>query len=261
MILTLDVGNTTIAGGVFDGDTLVLKFRQTTHKNPSSDETGIFLRSVLRENNINPSQITQIGVCSVVPPVNYSFSNAIIKYFGIEPLFIQAGIKTGLKLKTPNPKEIGADLIADSIGAVALHPERDLIIVDLGTATTVHAVTKNREYLGGAILAGLKTSVQALADGTSKLPYVEIKKPETACSSGTIEAIQSGVYWGTLGAVKELVKNFKKEVFPGSEPYIIAAGGFSKIFEDCSVFNEIIPELTLLGVKKALELNTLKGDN
>jgi type III pantothenate kinase len=255
MILTLDVGNTNITGGVFDGDRLILQFRQTTHKNSSSDENGIFLRTVLRENKIDPSQITQIGVCSVVPPINYSLANAVIKYFGIEPLFIQAGIKTGLKLKTANPKEIGADLIADSIGAVSEHPDTDLIIVDLGTATTVHAVTKDREYLGGSILPGLKISVEALAGGTSKLPHVEIKKADKACSGGTIEAIQSGIYFGTLGAIKELISNFKKEIFLNSKPYVIATGGFSKIFDSCNVFDEIIPELTLLGVKKAIEIN------
>ena len=255
MLLSLDVGNTNIAGGVFDGDKLILNFRQITHKNASSDETGIFLRSVLRENGIDFSKITQIGVCSVVPPVNYSLSNAVYKYFGTEPLFIQAGIKTGLKLKTSNPKEIGADLIADSIGAVSLHPDKDLIIVDLGTATTIHAVTKNKEYLGGSIFAGLKISVEALAGGTSKLPHVEIKKAEQACCGGTIEAIQSGIYFGTLGAIKELLHQFKKELFKDSEPYVIATGGFSKIFEGCGVFDEIIPELTLLGVKKAVELN------
>ncbi len=257
MILTLDVGNTNITGGVFDDDKLIFQFRQTTHQNSSSDEIGIFLRSVLRENEVDPAKIHKVGICSVVPPINYSLSNGIIKYFGVEPLFIQAGIKIGLKLKTANPREIGADLIADSIGAVMLHPDKNLIIVDLGTATTIHAVTKNKEYLGGSILAGLKTSVHSLASGTSKLPHAEIKKPEFACASGTIEAIQSGIFFGTAGAIKEICKNIKNEVFADSSSYIVATGGFSKIFENMNLFDEIIPELTLLGVKQAIELNNI----
>lgn len=261
MTLTLDVGNSNITGGVFDGDTLILQFRQTTHKNSSSDEIGIFLRSVLRENNIPHEQISQIGICSVVPPINYSLSSAALKYFGIEPLFIQAGIKNGLKLKMQNPKEIGADLIADSIGAVSLCPNKNLIIVDLGTATTIHAVSKNKEYLGGSILPGLKISVQALASGTSKLPHVDIKKCSTACSTATIEAIQSGIFFGTAGGIKEICRSIKTEVFnsddPTEKPFVIGTGGFAKIFEEYGIFDEIFPELTLIGVKKALELNRL----
>lgn len=255
MTLTLDVGNTNIVGGVFDGNRLELQFRQTTHKNQSSDETGIFLRSVLRENNIDPAQITEIGICSVVPPINYSLSSGILKYFGIEPLFIQAGIKTGLKIKTANPKEVGADLIADAIGAVSKHPDQNLIIVDLGTATTIQAVTKAKEFVGVSILPGLKISVQALADGTSKLPHVDIKKAERACAVTTIDSIQSGTYFGNAGAIKELCSLFTKEVFKDEKPYIIATGGFAKIFEGYGLFDEIIPELTLLGVKNAIELN------
>lgn len=260
MTLTLDVGNSNIVGGVFNGNELSLQFRQTTHQNSSSDEIGIFLRSVLRENNIDPAKIKKIGICSVVPPINYSLASAALKYFGVEPLFIQAGIKTGLKLKTPNPKEIGADLIADSIGAICLHPGKNLIIVDLGTATTIHAVTKGKEYLGGTILPGLKISVQALADGTSKLPNVDIKKVEKACAPGTVEAIQSGIYFGTAGAIKEICSNISKETFKDDRPFVIGTGGFSKIFDNYKIFDETIPELTLLGVKKAIELNMEKNN-
>ncbi len=255
MTLTLDVGNSNIAGGVFDDDKLILQFRQTTHQNSSSDELGIFLRSVLRENSIDPKEINQAGICSVVPPINYSLSNAILKYFGTDPLFIQAGIKTGLKLKYPNPKEIGADLIAGAMGATAAYPDKDLIIVDMGTATTIIAVTKNKEFLGGSILPGMKISVQALASGTSKLPNVEIAMPDNACGKSTIEAIQSGNFYGNLGAIKEITRTFKKEVFKDSEPFVIGTGGFVKSFESYGIFDAIIPELVLSGIKLALSLN------
>ena len=255
MILALDVGNSNITGGVFEGETLVLQFRKTTSQNLTSDEIGIFLLTVLRENEIDPSKIERIGICSVVPPINYSLSSGILKYLKVEPLFIQAGIKTGLKLKFPNPKEIGADLIADSIGAAALFPDKNLIIVDLGTATTITPVSRNREFTGGTIFPGLKMSVQALASGTSRLPHVEIAKTTKACGNSTISAIQAGIFYGTAGAVKEICSTYMTEVFNGAEALIIGTGGLSRIFEDYSLFDKIIPELTLIGVKKALELN------
>ena len=193
MILTVDVGNTQITGGLFDEDgKLVLQFRRTTHMGTSSDELGLFFRSVIRENGFHWQKIQRIGVCSVVPSINYSLQSAFTKYFNCRALFIQAGIKTGLKLRYANPKEIGADRIAAAIGAVSLHPETDLIVIDMGTATTIDVVTKDKEYLGGAIIPGLRISVEALANETAKLPMVEITKPEHSLGTNTIEAIQSG---------------------------------------------------------------------
>ncbi len=255
MILTLDVGNSTVTGGVFDKNTLALQFRQTTDKNSTSDEIGIFLRSVLRENGINAKEITDVGIASVVPPINYSLSSALMKYFEIEPLLIQSGIRTGLKIRYANPKEIGADRIAAAIGAVERHPEKNLVVVDMGTATTIDVVTRNKEYLGGAIMAGLKISVQALASGTSKLPTVEIVRAEKPCGQSTIEAIQSGIFYGNAGAIRELVRQYEKHIFHGEKPFVIATGGFARTFEDFRLFDEIVPELVLLGIKTALELN------
>lgn len=255
MILTVDVGNTQITGGLFDDDKLVLQFRRTTSVGNSSDELGVFFRSVLRENGFHWQKIERIGVCSVVPSINYSLSSAFTKYFNKSALFIQAGIKTGLKLKYANPKEIGADRIAGAIGAAALYPEKNLIIIDMGTATTIDVVTDQKEYLGGAILPGLRISVDALANGTAKLPIVEIIKPEHSCGTNTIEAIQSGLYYGNLGGIKELKSQFEKTVLAGKKPYVLGTGGFSRIFEETKIFDELCPELVLLGIKKALELN------
>lgn len=174
MILAIDVGNTTIQGGLFNGEKLALQFRRMTNPGVSSDEFGIFLRAVLRENGFDPADVTEIACCSVVPSINHSLANTFTKYFGTEALFIQAGIRTRLKLKYANPKEIGADRIAAALGALSRYPDCNLIIIDMGTATTIDVVTKSREYLGGAILPGLKISVGALASGTAKLPQVEI---------------------------------------------------------------------------------------
>lgn len=256
MLLALDVGNTQITGGLFDKDKQVLQFRRTTNLGTSSDEIGIFLRSVLRENGFNWECIEKIGVCSVVPSINYSLASAITKYLSKEALFIQAGIKTGLKLKYSNPKEIGADRIAGAIGAVNLFPGTNIIVVDMGTATTVDCITAGKEYLGGAILPGLKISMDALANGTAKLPSVEIAKPDHVCGSTTVEAIQSGLFYGNAGAIKELCYLYQKNIFKGEKTVIIGTGGFSRLFEEYNLFQTISPELVLLGVKKAVELNS-----
>ena len=185
MILTIDVGNTSTACGLFEGDECVLRFRRATDINSSSDEIGIFLRSALRENGYDWQKIEKIGCCSVVPAMNHSLANACSKYLGREPLFIQAGIKTGLKLRYSNPKEIGADLIAAAMGAVQLYPEKNLIIIDMGTAITAELVSKNKEFLGGVIMPGLKISVDALAGGTANLTSVEIVRPDHVYGSST----------------------------------------------------------------------------
>lgn len=255
MILTIDVGNTSTACGLFEDDECVLRFRRATDINSSSDEIGIFLRSALRENGYDWQKIKKIGCCSVVPAVNHSLSRACVKYLGHEPLFIQAGIKTGLKLRYSNPKEIGADLIAAAMGAVAEYPDKNLIIIDMGTAITAELVSKNKEFLGGIIMPGLKISVDALAGGTANLTSVEIMKPEHVYGSSTTEAIQAGLYYGTAGAVKEFCYLFKKNVFHGEDTVIIGTGGFARSFEDYKLFDEIIPGLVLAGVKKALEIN------
>ena len=254
-ILTIDIGNSATNFGIFDGQKLVLQFRHTTNINSSSDEIGIFMRSVLRENGFDWKKIDRIGCCSVVPSSNYSMASACKKYFEKDALFIQAGIKTGLKLKYTNTKEIGADLIAAAIGAVNLFPEKDLIIVDLGTATTLELVSSKKEFLGGAILPGLKISVEALAQKTANLPTVEIARPANITGATTQEAIQMGLYYGHAGAIKEICGLYQKNVFKESKPYIIGTGGFSKIYSDYRLFDEIIPELVLYGVKCAVQLN------
>ncbi len=256
MILALDIGNTQLSGGVYKDDSITLTFRCATTKGTSSDELGIFLRSVLRENGIDASEIKQIACCSVVPSLNYALTSACVKYFGKEPLMIRSGIKTGLKLRYANPKEIGADRIAAAIGAVSLHGGENTIVVDLGTATTVDVITKAGEYLGGAILPGIAMKMHALSSGTAQLPTVEIVKPEKACGSSTVQAIQSGLYYGTLGSIRELIARYTEEAFAGAKPTVIATGGFAYLFEKSGLFDAIKPQLVLDGLRIALTLNS-----
>ena len=258
MLLTVDVGNTTIQCGLFEGEKLALQFRRSTNPKLSSDELGLFFRDVLALNNFDYKNIERIACCSVVPAINHSLSNCFRKYFSKEALFIAAGIKTGLKIKYANPREIGADRIAGAIGAVhAASSEggRNLIVVDMGTATTVDVITKNNEYLGGAILPGASMSVHALSEGTAQLPSVEVVQPKNVCGSSTIEAIQSGVFYGQAGAIRELVSKMEEKVFGGERAFVIGTGGFSRSFEGAGLFDLVLPDLVLQGLKVALDLN------
>lgn len=255
MILALDVGNTQMYGGVFDGESIRLRFRMTSKAGSSADEYGLFLRNVLRENDFDFGRITQIGICTVVPDVMYSLRRACEKYFKITPFNLQPGVKTGLRVKYRNPVEVGADRIANSIAAMKMYPERDLIIVDLGTATTFCAVSAGKDYLGGSIIAGLRLSMEALEAKTAKLPLVEILAPERALGQTTVESIQSGLYYGHLGQMKEITQRLTAECFTGRKPFIIGTGGFSTLFEKEKVFDAIQPDLVLKGLAIAMQMN------
>ncbi len=255
MILCLDIGNTQIHGGVFDNGTLKVQFRKNSRQQISSDEYGIFFKNVLRENNVNPDVITKISMCSVVPDMIHSVRSACIKYFEIEPFSLKAGTKTGLNIKYKNPADVGADRIANAVAAVKLYPGKNIVVIDFGTATTFDVVSKKKEYLGGAILPGIRMSMESLFAATAKLPRVEIQEPENVVGKTTIESIQSGLYYGQIGMVKELIERIKVEAFQGEDPAVIATGGFSSLFEDTGLFEVAIPTLVLQGLNEVLFLN------
>lgn len=255
MLLCLDIGNTQIHGGVFDGDNLRLQFRKTTHPLGSSDELGVFFAAVLRENGLEPRAIKRVAICSVVPPALYALRAACVKYFHCEAFVLQAGVKTGLKVRYRNPHEVGADRIANAIAVTQRHPGRDAIVIDCGTATTFDVVTAGGDYLGGAILPGLGISAEMLQSRTARLPAVEITRPEAALGRTTTESIQSGLYHGHVGALRQLVAELTREAFPSSAPVIVGTGGFSRMFEGEGIFKEIVPELVLWGLHRAELLN------
>lgn len=262
MILAIDVGNTTTHGGVFEGDRLVAQFRRTTDARASSDEVGTFLRTVLRENGADPAAITRIALCSVVPDAIHSVRGACTKYFGINPFLLQAGVKTGLKVRYRDPLEVGADRIANAIAGIHLYPERNLLIIDFGTATIVDVIDgRDKAYLGGAIVAGIRISMEALESRTARLPAVEIAQPQSALGRSTIESLQSGLYFGQLATIKELTKRLTDECFgggltPESKPVVIGTGGFSHLFENVGVFDAVHPDLVLKGLNLSLLMNS-----
>ena len=256
MILALDVGNSLIYCGVFDEGKLVVQFRRTSTVRGSSDELGVFLRAALRENGIDPNNVAQITACSVVPDINYSLRACCQKYFSIEPLILRPGIRTGLKIGYKDPKEVGADRIADAMGAIKLFPDRNLIVIDFGTATTVCAITRDREFLGGNIVPGLRLAMDALESKTAQLPSVEIKPVRSSIGRTTVESIQSGLYWSNVGMVKELVQRISDEVFSDDRPLVIATGGFCHLFNREKLFDRVAPDLILTGLLEALQLNS-----
>jgi type III pantothenate kinase len=255
MLLCLDVGNSQIFGGVYDGGDMKVTFRRTSAVRASSDEYGTFFRTVLRENEIDPSAIDRAAICSVVPDVLHSLRNCFTKYFGFEPFVLQPGVKTGLKIRYRNPSEVGADKIANAVGAVGRYPGRNLLIVDFGTATTLCAVSKDKEYLGGIITPGMHISMTALESKTARLPAVEIVRPDEVLGRSTVESIQSGLYYGTLATVRLLAELVAESNFTGDKPLIVGTGGFGRLFEAERLFDEFVPELPLIGLRRAVELS------
>lgn len=255
MILCIDIGNSLIHLGIFDKDKVILQFRYNSKDGMSSDQFGIFLKSVLLENEINWKNIKQVMICSVVPELDYSARAAIIKYFKIEPFFLNMGAKTGLKIKYSNPAEIGADRIATAIGAIHSHPNQNLIVIDMGTATTICAITKDKEYLAGAILAGMKTSMKALYSNSAKLSAVEIIKPQDRLGKATKENIQIGLFYGHLGAIREVINFITKQAFTSKDYLVLGTGGFSELYRNEKIFDYIIPELALKGLNLLHSIN------
>lgn len=255
MILALDVGNSQIFGGVFYNGELTIRFRKPSRPQTSSDELGLFLRGVLRENGGDPAGIQQIACCSVVPEILYSLRSCCRKYFGLNPFILQAGAKTGLRIRYRNPLEMGPDRIANAIAATYLYPGRNVIVIDFGTATTIDAVSADRDHLGGIILPGLRIQMEALETSTSRLPNVEIVAAGELVGRSTVECIQSGLYFGNRAAVAGLTREIRDRVFKGQPALAVGTGGFCRLFEGDRLFDVVLPDLVLAGLERALALN------
>jgi type III pantothenate kinase len=255
MILALDIGNTQIYGGVMEGDTIHLNFRTTSQGTITSDELGLFLRGMLRENGIDHSIIREIAICSVVPGLVHTVRACCLKYFDAEPLILQPGKKTGLKIKYKDPSQVGADRIANAIGAVQLFPGKNLIVVDYGTATTFDVVTAQKEYLGGAIVPGIRIGMESLSSRTAQLPRVDIARPDQFIGTTTAASIQSGLYYSNVAMLEYATRCIRKEAFGDAPCVLIGTGGFSRLFESENLFDVILPDLVLIGLMRFFEMN------
>lgn len=257
MLMCLDVGNTHIVGAIFDGENLNVKFRHATSQLGTADQFGIFLRDILNVHGIATAKITAAAISSVVPRANFTIRHAFASYFPHADYFmLQAGAKTGINIKYKNPAEVGADLIAGAIGGVAAFPNKNLIIIDLGTATTLTAVTRKGDFLGGIIMPGMNLAMESLKSNTAKLMEVDIEEPGTYLGQSTRECIQRGLYYGHLGAMREIVAGYNHELFPGEPAAVIGTGGFAQLFKKAGVFDAILPDLVPQGIRIAYTNST-----
>jgi type III pantothenate kinase len=253
MILCLDVGNTHIFGGVFVEQELKVQFRFPSTSAFTSDQIGIFIKAVIRENGIDPNVITKVAICSVVPVLHYTIRSAFIKYFALEPYFLEVKSSEKLTIYYKNPNEVGADRLCNAIAGMEKFPQQDLIIIDLGTATTFDIVTAAKEYLGGVIMPGVQIGMKSLSENTAKLGQVKIIKPDSIIGQSTTTNIQAGLYYSHLGAAREIINQIKLAAFPNTTPIIIGTGGLAYMFEQENIFTTIIPELVLDGLYYAIE--------
>ncbi len=255
MILCLDIGNTHIYAGIFIDDEIKLRFRYPSVQTCTSDVLGLFLRDVLRENGFHPDDVDAISLCSVVPSLDYSVNSACRKYFNLTPLELKPGIKTGINLEVKNPLEVGADRIANAVAAVNHFPHKNIIVIDFGTATTICAINKDKAYLGGAIMPGLKVSMESLASSAAKLSTVDIVEPEHALGKSTQANIQAGIYYGQLGGIKAIIARLQETTFTKEPPVILATGGYAHLFAGKKLFSVSIPDLVLHGLRLIWEKN------
>src|SRR3990167_2679372 len=246
VLLCLDIGNTHVLGGVVDNDKIILRFRYATPLIGTADQFGVFLIQILQTNDIQRKKINAIAIASVVPSYDYTIRHMIMPCF-----VLRSGVKTGLNIKYKHPNEVGADRIANAIGAITEFPNKNIIIVDMGTATTVCVVTKKRDYIGGAILPGMRLGMEALKTHTEKLMAVDIEIPTTYIGRTTRSSIQTGLYYGQLGGLREIISEFKQEAFCDETVVVIGTGGFSQLFKDKKLFDVILPDLVLYGLSKA----------
>ncbi|HVE43840.1 MAG TPA: type III pantothenate kinase [Gammaproteobacteria bacterium] len=253
MLLCLDIGNTHLLGGVYEKDKIIARFRYATHLIGTADQFGMFLLNILQVKGIQGEQIKAFAVSSVVPGCDFTIRHMISLYFKADVFMLRAGVKTGLNIKYKNPAEVGADIIAGAIGAMHFYPNQNVLVVDMGTATTVCVVTKNRDYLGGTILPGLRLGMESLRNNTAKLMEVDIEEPACYLGSSTRECIQSGLYYGQLGALKEIIVGMRNEALHGEDSIVIGTGGFAQLYKDRGLFDVILPDLVLQGLLKAYE--------
>ncbi len=253
MLLVFDVGNNQTVAGVFEGTKLVAGWRLATDKFKTPDEYGILLKGFFADQKLDPSRIKEAVISSSVPPVTGIFEKMVNQYFGVNALIVGPGVKTGLVIKYENPREIGADVIVNSVAGLHLYGP-PLIIIDFGTASAFCAIAQNGDYLGGIIAPGIGISSEALFQRAAKLYRVELAKPKTVIGKNNIHSIQSGLIYGYIGLVEGLITRMKSEM--NCNPKVIATGELAELVAgETKMIDLINPELTLEGLRVIYELN------
>ncbi len=248
MLLAVDVGNTDITFGVFKGEDLITRFRFTVKVPRTSDEYGELLCNILEQKGYQPKDITEVIIASVVPQMMYSFTSGIIKYLDCQPIVVGAGTRTGIRIETANPKEIGPDRIVDAVSAYELYGG-PVIVVDYGTATTYDFVTGDGAFQGGVISPGIRISANALWNNTANLPEIEIKNPEIIVAKETVSSMQAGLFYGTIGQTEYIIRKIKEEVGV-KDVKVVATGGLGKVVSESTDEIDIYDsDLTLKGLR------------
>ena len=261
MLLLIDVGNTNIVMGIYDGDEYKYSWRLGTKFARTSDEYGLQVDSILRHYGVDIEDITDVVLASVVPSIQHTLRTMCTRYLGKEPMVIGEGTKTGIKIKYDNPKEVGADRIVNSVAAYKRYGG-PCIVVDIGTAISFDVISEDGEYLGGAIAPGIGISSEALSSRTSKLPKVELEEPEHVIGKNTIEGIQSGIVYGFIGLVDNILEEMIRELGKDKEEIkVIATGGYAQLIASKSKYvEEYDYDITLEGMKLIYEM-TKKDKN
>lgn len=253
MLLAIDIGNTDTTLGVFDGEELRATWHMATGIHRMPDEYAALLLNLLHHQGLDIPDIKDVALCSVVPPLIATFVELFQRYFHISPLVVGAGVKTGVRIRMDNPREVGADRIANAAAAHHLYGG-PIIITDLGTATTFDTVSKEGDYLGGAIAPGIVTAAEALFTRTAMLPRVELARPKHVIGTNTIAAMQSGIVFGYVGLIEGMVARIQQEL--GERAKVVATGGFAKLIaKETAVIDVVNPNLTLIGLRLIYLMN------
>ncbi|UCB42845.1 MAG: type III pantothenate kinase [Dehalococcoidales bacterium] len=253
MLLTIDIGNTNVIFGVFEGEELRNTWRTATVINKMADEYAMFLLNAFQYKNLETSDITGIALCSTVPPLVVTFQEMLQRYFGILPLVVGPGVKTGVSIRFDNPREVGPDRIANTAAAHLLY-KGPVIIVDLGTATTFDIVSREGEFIGGVIAPGLGHAAEALFARTAALPRVELVAPKQTIGANTIAGMQSGIVFGYVGLVEGILERIQREL--GEKATVVATGGYAYVITpETTVIDTINPDITLIGLRAIYQIN------
>ena len=253
LLLALDVGNTNTVVGLFSGDELRGHWRLTTQADRTADEIGMWLRQLLQWEGVEPDDLIGVAVSSVVPPMDPRIREGVRRYLEQVPFFVEPGIKTGMPLRVEAPQELGADRLCDAVAAFAEHGG-PCVVIDFGTAVTWEVVSAKGEYLGGVIAPGPGITAEALGGKTAKLPQVAMAPPPRVIGKGTIDSIQSGLFYGYLGLIDGITRRIINEL--GSAK-VIATGGFAPVFaEHAPLIDFVETDLTLHGLRLLWEKNT-----
>ena len=254
MLLAIDIGNTNIKYGIYDGEELVASFRVSSRLSRTADEYGSVLINLLASKGLKTSDINGVIMSSVIPSLNYTICHMCEYFFGISPLMVGPGIKTGLNIKADNPKEVGADIIVNSVSAFRKYGG-PVIVIDFGTATTFDVITENCELIGVAIAPGIKTSLEGLTKNTAQLPTIELEAPRSVLGKNTKTSMQSGVIFGFAGLVDNIVKKIRKEL-KNDKIKVVATGGLGEmIAKETETVGTVDRTLTLDGLKEIYKLN------